>query len=699
MSDFRNVPPTAYALLRDQVILTVSAEGGPAPGIYGARDFIARWREWTGERPARAWRTLFEAVALGGERFDYFLLDDALRGRGESVWPDPFERLLWRTRTAAGLDRHEEALALADELAAAARTEAEVRAAERAAAEAQCGALLDAARHLGAPGEDPDADELSALAAGTAGRLLLLGDEMRADRLANRFRGDVVAAILIGPAAEPAEPAPSSEFPDSAPPAPARRWREALLAAGAEAARAPLSARTGFRLRLWRAAAMLEADRRAEGLAELAALLGPGHGEDEALEAFALLTAALAGGRDAPRFGTGTGRMLAETAAEAALGREEAVLPPRTPGEALWPAAPLAESIGARRAEAARLLRVSGLISEGSLLELDRRLTRHFMADRLLHEELLHRVIGVVAAAGASQGDPLRAKALERLEGRLRDPARALNGLIGSILAEARPMLGDGPGAVRPGPRPSEVREVVARAFVDLVREAAGLPAGATDCGGRTLARLAPGCALALLLAPAPEFRPGTEAVEAAGAFVDLPEPFGGLPAGPVAPGRLIARWRRDRAPLAASDAVLGAMVRAGECLPPRSADMRLFGPLLERRPELFGGDVSRRLWRARIATGEAHWREAEAALLDFMAGRLLGLPDDGAASARALASAALTAARIAAGRLAHGPERLAPAPYAEDDLELALARLEASPHETDRRTAAALRGAARGRN
>lgn len=60
-------------------------------------------------RPARAWHTLFDAVLKAGDRFDFFLLDEALKSYGEELFPDPQERLEWCIRTAIGLERWDEA--------------------------------------------------------------------------------------------------------------------------------------------------------------------------------------------------------------------------------------------------------------------------------------------------------------------------------------------------------------------------------------------------------------------------------------------------------------------------------------------------------------------------------------------------------------------------------------------------------------
>lgn len=103
-----SLPVIAYVLQPDQVIFTPTTENGPLPGIYAASDFIAKWRDWdagTAGRPARAWHTLFDAVLKAGDRFDFFLLDEALKSYGEELFPDPQERLEWCIRTAIGLER------------------------------------------------------------------------------------------------------------------------------------------------------------------------------------------------------------------------------------------------------------------------------------------------------------------------------------------------------------------------------------------------------------------------------------------------------------------------------------------------------------------------------------------------------------------------------------------------------------------
>lgn len=107
-----SLPVIAYVLQPDQVIFTPTTENGPLPGIYAASDFIAKWRDWdagTAGRPARAWHTLFDAVLKAGDRFDFFLLDEALKAYGEELFPDPQERLEWCIRTAIGLERWDEA--------------------------------------------------------------------------------------------------------------------------------------------------------------------------------------------------------------------------------------------------------------------------------------------------------------------------------------------------------------------------------------------------------------------------------------------------------------------------------------------------------------------------------------------------------------------------------------------------------------
>jgi len=107
-----SLPVIAYVLQPDQVIFTPTTENGPLPGIYAASDFIAKWRDWdagTAGRPARAWHTLFDAVLKAGDRFDFFLLDEALQSYGEELFPDPKKRLEWCIRTAIGLERWDEA--------------------------------------------------------------------------------------------------------------------------------------------------------------------------------------------------------------------------------------------------------------------------------------------------------------------------------------------------------------------------------------------------------------------------------------------------------------------------------------------------------------------------------------------------------------------------------------------------------------
>ena len=114
-----SLPVIAYVLQPDQVIFTPTTENGPLPGIYAASDFIAKWRDWdagTDGRPARAWHTLFDAVLKAGDRFDFFLLDEALKSYGEELFPDPQERLEWCIRTAIGLERWDEAKRLINEL-------------------------------------------------------------------------------------------------------------------------------------------------------------------------------------------------------------------------------------------------------------------------------------------------------------------------------------------------------------------------------------------------------------------------------------------------------------------------------------------------------------------------------------------------------------------------------------------------------
>ena len=114
-----SLPVIAYVLQPDQVIFTPTTENGPLPGIYAASDFIAKWRDWdagTAGRPARAWHTLYDAVLKAGDRFDFFLRDEALKAYGEELFSDPQERLEWCIRTAIGLERWDEAKRLINEL-------------------------------------------------------------------------------------------------------------------------------------------------------------------------------------------------------------------------------------------------------------------------------------------------------------------------------------------------------------------------------------------------------------------------------------------------------------------------------------------------------------------------------------------------------------------------------------------------------
>lgn len=70
---------------------------------------MARLGRRNGRPASRAWHTLFDAVLKAGDRFDFFLLDEALKAYGEELFPDPQERLEWCIRTAIGLERWDEA--------------------------------------------------------------------------------------------------------------------------------------------------------------------------------------------------------------------------------------------------------------------------------------------------------------------------------------------------------------------------------------------------------------------------------------------------------------------------------------------------------------------------------------------------------------------------------------------------------------
>lgn len=286
-----SLPVIAYVLQPDQVIFTPTTENGPIPGIYAASDFIAKWRDWdagTAGRPARAWHTLFDAVLKAGDRFDFFLLDEALKSYGEELFPDPQERLEWCIRTAIGLERWDEAKRLINELEGYALPPS-------GSADQRPEVFSSPVRRLRAEwayARRAAGMEDDILVPTLVDELFALGETQKAEHLIARAWPAVFSALLSF--LQPEENAGKGSDAQEA-----AQWRRTILSVGQNCTlMTQCSSALSFHQRLWRAAAFLyfsQDERDVEtGLNELISLTSLLRPAEEVLEVLALMTVVLA---------------------------------------------------------------------------------------------------------------------------------------------------------------------------------------------------------------------------------------------------------------------------------------------------------------------------------------------------------------------------------------------------------------------
>ena len=96
---------------------------------------------------------------------------------------------------------------------------------------------------------------------------------------------------------------------------------------------------------------------------------------------------------------------------------------------------------------------------------------------------------------------------------------------------------------------------------------------------------------------------------------------------GPLSPGeyraeKLLELWRREASPFKMPEDFLRLVVEAGRRTKPKSADVRLFKPLLIKCPEYFGDDLHQLLWRIRMAVAEQLRKDFSRLQSVFSAGR-----------------------------------------------------------------------------
>ena len=426
-----SLPVIAYVLQPDQVIFTPTTENGPLPGIYAASDFIAKWRDWdagTAGRPARAWHTLFDAVLKAGDRFDFFLLDEALKAYGEELFPDPQERLEWCIRTAIGLERWDEAKRLINVLDGYALPPS--------------GSTDRLPEDFSSPVRRLRAEWAYARAAAgmeddilvptLVDELFALGETQKSEHLIARAWPAVFSALLsfLQPEENTGKGSGAQET---------AQWRRTILRVGQNSTlMQQCSSALSFHQRLWRAAAFLyfsQDERDVEtGLNELMSLTSLLRPAEEVLEVLALMTVVFAG----ENF-----EVPADCLAWLSCAmdrRRAAVLPARKKAEAdsrPHPAEVLTESAEACRAEADRFWLLRSLFMEGNVLDLKKRLAYARFIDRTFFEELLLRVLDVRCAAKASHRDrDALAESQYRLKGHLAVPSNAETAAVLSLVVK-----------------------------------------------------------------------------------------------------------------------------------------------------------------------------------------------------------------------------------------------------------------------
>ena len=676
-----SLPVIAYVLQPDQVIFTPTTENGPLPGIYAASDFIAKWRDWdagTAGRPARAWHTLFDAVLKAGDRFDFFLLDEALKAYGEELFSDPQERLEWCIRTAIGLERWDEAKRLINELEGYALPPS--GSAHRLPEDFS--SPVHRLRAEWAYARTAAGMEDDILVPTLVDELFVLGETQKAEHLIARAWPAVFSALLSF--LQPEENAGNgSDAQETA------QWRRTILRVGQNCTlMKQCSSALSFHQRLWRAAAFLyfsQDERDVEtGLNELMSLTSLLRPAEEVLEVLALMTVVFAG----ENF-----EVPADCLAWLSCAmdrRRAAVLPARKKAEAdirPHPAEVLTESAEACRAEADRFWLLRSLFMEGNVLDLKKRLAYARFIDRTFFEELLLRVLDVRCAAKASHRDrdALAESRQYRLKGHLAVPsnaetAAALSLVVNVIEAEVLARLsgdllwqntgGKAVNGAAAAQKRSEgtaaMKEALDRAARQLGIEFVRYIFGDADGPIVSLGR---GAMLALYFAPRSPMNDER--------FI-LQESVGPLSPGEYRAEKLLELWRREASPFKMPEDFLRLVVEAGRRTKPKSADVRLFKPMLIKWPDYFGDDLHQLLWHVRMAVAEQRWADAEAGL--FTAAECLLDRAQDAARDETIESlwleAASLAAWTAAGRVVLVPGIKWMKPYADNEAELIVERL-----------------------
>ena len=660
-----SLPVIAYVLQPDQVIFTPTTENGPLPGIYAASDFIAKWRDWdagTAGRPARAWHTLFDAVLKAGDRFDFFLLDEALKSYGEELFPDPQERLEWCIRTAIGLERWDEAKRLINELEGYALPPS--GSADRMPADFSSPVRRLRAEWAYARAAAGMEDDI--LVPTLVDELFALGETQKAEHLIARAWPAVFSALLSF--LQPEENAgKGSDAQETA------QWRRTILRVGQNGTlMQQCSSALSFHQRLWRAAAFLyfsQDERDVEtGLNELMSLTSLLRPAEEVFEVPADCLAWLSCAMDR---------------------RRAAVLPARKKAEAdirPHPAEVLTESAEACRAEADRFWLLRSLFMEGNVLDLKKRLAYARFIDRTFFEELLLRVLDVRCAAKASQRDrDALAESQYRLKGHLAVPSNAETAAVlllvvkvieAEVLARlSGDLLGQNAGGKAVSGTAAAQKRLMGTAPMKEALDRAARQLGIEfvryifgDADG-PIVSLGRGAMLALYFAPRSPMNDER--------FI-LQESVGPLSPGEYRAEKLLELWRREASPFKMPEDFLRLVVEAGRRTKPKSADVRLFKPLLIKWPEYFGDDLHQLLWHVRMAVAEQRWADAEAGL--FTAAECLLDRAQDAARDETIESlwleAASLAAWTAAGRVVLVPGIKWMKPYADNEAELIVERL-----------------------
>ena len=629
-------------------------------------------------RPARAWHTLFDAVLKAGDRFDFFLLDEALKAYGEELFSDPQERLEWCIRTAIGLERWDEAKRLINELEGYALPPS--GSAHRLPEDFS--SPVHRLRAEWAYARTAAGMEDDILVPTLVDELFVLGETQKAEHLIARAWPAVFSALLSF--LQPEENAgKGSDAQETA------QWRRTILRVGQNCTlMKQCSSALSFHQRLWRAAAFLyfsQDERDVEtGLNELMSLTSLLRPAEEVIEVLALMTVVFAG----ENF-----EVPADCLAWLSCAmdrRRAAVLPARKKAEAdirPHPAEVLTESAEACRAEADRFWLLRSLFMEGNVLDLKKRLAYARFIDRTFFEELLLRVLDVRCAAKASHRDrdALAESRQYRLKGHLAVPsnaetAAALSLVVNVIEAEvlarlSGDLLGQNAGgkavngaaaAQKRSEGTAAMKEALDRAARQLGIEFVRYIFGDADGPIVSLGR---GAMLALYFAPRSPMNDER--------FI-LQESVGPLSPGEYRAEKLLELWRREASPFKMPEDFLRLVVEAGRRTKPKSADVRLFKPMLIKWPDYFGDDLHQLLWHVRMAVAEQRWADAEAGL--FTAAECLLDRAQDAARDETIESlwleAASLAAWTAAGRVVLVPGIKWMKPYADNEAELIVERL-----------------------